>query len=100
MSALARFDKPGDPLRLDPTLDNQQTADHLAKLFDELYKVVRTSDDVSPGWFYQLIKNQRRLESIPGQVGASAHQLIQRASTEARAKNTREIYLGELGYHD
>jgi hypothetical protein len=95
-SALAHVNSPRNPLFLDPTLDNQQMAEHLANLFPELYNLVKTDETVPPGWFYQLIKHQRTLGSAPGQVGASAHQLIHRASTEARAKTTREIYLGEL----
>jgi hypothetical protein len=82
-SALAQFHTPTDPLSLDPTLDRQQTAEHIAALFPKLYNLVKTSEKVPAGWFIQLIKRQRKLKSTPGQVSATAHQLIQRASMEA-----------------
>ncbi|KAG9078058.1 hypothetical protein FS749_009988, partial [Ceratobasidium sp. UAMH 11750] len=58
---LGRFNTPADELWLDPTLDAQQTAEHLAVLFSDIYDLVKTGDAVPQGWFVQLVKDQRRL---------------------------------------
>jgi hypothetical protein len=76
-------------------MDSQQTAEHLATLFPQLFEFVNGgSSDVPVNWFYQLVKDYKKLNSTPGQEGASARQLIDRATTKNRDKQTREIYLG------
>jgi hypothetical protein len=91
---------PADPLLLDCTLDEQSVAEHLAVLFPELHSLASKvmgwddQDSVNPEWFIPLIKSYYALDSNEGHSGATANQLIQRASREARNNDTREIYLG------
>jgi hypothetical protein len=95
MTALARVASPSDPLTLDPNMTDQQTAEHLAVLFLLLFEIVNGNNDgVLVDWFYQLIKDYKKLNSPPRQVGASSAQLIERSSMKSRDKQTREIYLG------
>ncbi|KAF8607739.1 hypothetical protein BDV93DRAFT_519758 [Ceratobasidium sp. AG-I] len=103
-SPLARVHVPNDPLSLDRNMDRQQTAEHLALLFQDLYTLAcetsgwGDSDHVDSNWFIPLMKSYYTLTSLEGQSGATADQLIRRCSREARNNDTREIYLA-LPFH-
>jgi hypothetical protein len=94
-TALAQVNSPADQLLLNKNLTSQETAEHLARLFSILFAVLGHDEHQVPvDWFHQLIKTQRKFNSVPGQKGASSYQLITRASTDQKDKRSRDIYLG------
>ncbi|KAG9089881.1 hypothetical protein FS749_000971 [Ceratobasidium sp. UAMH 11750] len=94
LTGLACVSSPNNPLILDSTFTAQQTAERLADWFPDLYQIVNPGQGPVPtDWYYALIKTYKRLNSTPGQTGATASQLLNQATTQARDKNTREIFL-------
>jgi hypothetical protein len=97
---MARISSPLDPLMLDPTFNRQQTADHLAQLFPEVFSTAeRHSGDiagVSSSWYIQLVKERTTLTNIEGQSGATVAQLLDHATHEGRRALSREIFLSEF----
>ncbi|KAG8692333.1 hypothetical protein FRC08_009841 [Ceratobasidium sp. 394] len=99
-SKLARIHSPNDALTLDPSLDHVQTASWLAKAwFPDVYTAScavlgwKDESNINPNWFIPLLKHYYTLNSVGQQTGATAYQLISRASTEANQRDTRDIYI-------